>query len=52
MGLGLPMIKNIVKAYDGKISYTTSINNGTAFKVSFPKNKIKNGKKLYNYRDF
>lgn len=45
MGLGLPMIKNIVKAYDGKISYTTSINNGTAFKVSFPKNKIKNGKK-------
>ena len=45
MGLGLPMIKNIVKAYDGEISYTTSIDKGTAFKVSFPKIKIKNGKK-------
>ncbi len=37
MGLGLPMIKNIVEAYNGKISFTSKLNRGTVFKVVLPK---------------
>ena len=37
MGLGLPMIKNIVEAYNGKISFTSKVNEGTIFKVILPK---------------
>jgi len=37
MGLGLPMIKNIVEAYDGNITFTSEINRGTVFTVTIPK---------------
>jgi len=37
MGLGLPMIKNIVEAYDGNITFTSELNRGTVFIVSIPK---------------
>mgnify|MGYP001167744709 FL=1 len=37
MGLGLPMVKNIIEVYNGKISFNTSSKNGTVFKISFPK---------------
>ncbi len=37
MGLGLPMIKNIVEAYDGSITFTSEINRGTVFTVTIPK---------------
>lgn len=37
MGLGLPMIKNIVEAYGGSITFTSNENEGTTFKVTFPK---------------
>jgi len=37
MGLGLPMIKNIVEAYEGNITFTTEINKGTVFTVVIPK---------------
>jgi len=37
MGLGLPMIKNIVEAYDGNINFTTELNRGTVFTVTIPK---------------
>ncbi len=37
MGLGLPMIKNIVEAYGGSITFTTEINRGTVFTVTIPK---------------
>ena len=37
MGLGLPMIKNIVEAYEGTISFESEINNKTVFKVTLPK---------------
>ncbi len=37
MGLGLPMIKNIVEAYDGNITFTSEINRGTVFIVTIPK---------------
>ena len=37
MGLGLPMIKNIVEAYDGDISFTSELNRGTVFTVIIPK---------------
>jgi len=36
MGLGLPMVKNIVKAFDGDISFTSKENKGTVFTVSLP----------------
>ena len=39
MGLGLPMVKNIVEAYNGELSFTSTINKGTVFKVVLPKNK-------------
>ncbi len=37
MGLGLPMIKNIIEAYKGTISFTSTINKGTVFTVQLPK---------------
>ncbi|WP_111706794.1 sensor histidine kinase [Lutibacter citreus] len=37
MGLGLPMVKNIVEAYNGNISFTTQYNIGTVFKIVLPK---------------
>jgi nitrogen fixation/metabolism regulation signal transduction histidine kinase len=37
MGLGLPMIKNIVEAYNGEISFTSSEGEGTIFTVILPK---------------
>lgn len=38
MGLGLAMIKNIIEAYDGSISFTSTKNKGTIFTVIIPKN--------------
>lgn len=37
MGLGLAMVKNIIETYNGNISFTTKTNEGTIFKVVFPK---------------
>ena len=37
MGLGLPMIKNIIEAYDGSISFTSKEDIGTVFTVILPK---------------
>jgi nitrogen fixation/metabolism regulation signal transduction histidine kinase len=37
MGLGLPMIKNIVEAYEGSISFTSTVNKGTVFTIRLPK---------------
>ena len=37
MGLGLPMIKNIVEAYGGEISFTSVENHGTVFTIILPK---------------
>ena len=37
MGLGLPMIKNIIEAYEGKISFKSSQDKGTVFTVTLPK---------------
>ncbi|AQS94701.1 MULTISPECIES: sensor histidine kinase [Polaribacter] len=37
MGLGLAMIKNIIEAYDGKISFTSTEGEGTVFTVTLPK---------------
>ncbi|WP_428743577.1 ATP-binding protein [Tenacibaculum sp.] len=37
MGLGLPMIKKIIEAYDGNISFTSSEGIGTVFTVILPK---------------
>ena len=37
MGLGLPMVKNIVEAYDGTIIFESGINNETVFRVTLPK---------------
>jgi signal transduction histidine kinase len=31
------MVKNIVEAYDGDISFTTELNRGTVFTVIIPK---------------
>lgn len=36
MGLGLPMIKNIVNAYDGKIEFNSEEHVGTEFKIILP----------------
>jgi len=40
MGLGLSMIQSIIKAYNGSITFKTKENQGTTFKIIFPK-KIK-----------
>ncbi|MFL2623138.1 MAG: sensor histidine kinase [Flavobacteriaceae bacterium] len=37
MGLGLPMVKNIIEDYDGSITYETILGEGSLFEVSFPK---------------
>ena len=37
MGLGLPMIKNIIEAYEGSISFTSKEGIGTTFTVILPK---------------
>ena len=37
MGLGLPMIKNIIQTYNGTITFDSLEGNGTTFKVTFPK---------------
>lgn len=37
MGLGLPMIKNIIEAYDGSISFSSKEGIGTVFTVILPK---------------
>lgn len=37
MGLGLPMIKNIIQTYGGSITFTSKENEGTTFKVILPK---------------
>ena len=37
MGLGLAMIKNIIEAYDGAISFTSKEEVGTVFTVILPK---------------
>ncbi|MBU3011649.1 GHKL domain-containing protein [Polaribacter vadi] len=37
MGLGLPMIKNIIEAYDGIISFSSKEGIGTVFTVVLPK---------------
>ena len=38
MGLGLPMIKNIIEAYEGEIYFTSTEGQGTIFTVVLPKN--------------
>ena len=38
MGLGLAMVKNIVDAYDGSVTFTSQTNVGTVFTVKLPKN--------------
>jgi len=38
MGLGLPMVKNIIEAYDGTISFTSTENIETVFTITLPKN--------------
>ena len=37
MGLGLPMVKNIIETYRGTISFETHLGEGTTFTLTFPK---------------
>ena len=37
MGLGLPMIKNMIDTYNGSISFSSIIDEGSQFTVRFPK---------------
>ena len=37
MGLGLAMVKNIVETYNGSITFTSQLGEGTTFKVTLPK---------------
>ena len=37
MGLGLSMIKNIIEAYQGNISFISEFEKGTTFTVRLPK---------------
>ncbi|WP_233098708.1 sensor histidine kinase [Aureibaculum flavum] len=37
MGLGLAMVKNIVEAYDGNITFVSELGIGTVFKITIPK---------------
>ena len=37
MGLGLPMVKNIIETYNGSITFTSQIDKGTVFKIIIPK---------------
>ncbi len=36
MGLGLPMVKNIIETYNGTISFTSALNKGTTFIITLP----------------
>ncbi len=36
MGLGLPMVKNIIETYDGQISFVSAEGTGTVFTIVFP----------------
>ncbi len=36
MGLGLPIVKNIVETYNGTISFTSTLNKGTTFVITLP----------------
>ncbi|MET2986158.1 sensor histidine kinase [Aureibaculum conchae] len=38
MGLGLAMVKNIVEAYDGNITFVSELGVGSVFTVTIPKN--------------
>ena len=38
MGLGLPMVKNIVETYNGEVEFNSVVGLGTEFKITFPKN--------------
>ena len=37
MGLGLPMVKNIIEAYNGTITFTSVVDLGTQFTITLPK---------------
>lgn len=37
MGLGLPMIKNIIEAYNGNLTFSSTLGVGTVFTVTLPK---------------
>ncbi len=37
MGLGLPMIKNIIEAYNGNITFSSTLGVGTVFTIILPK---------------
>jgi len=37
MGLGLPMVKNIVETYGGSITLSSKLNKGTVFEIILPK---------------
>ena len=37
MGLGLPMVKNMIEAVGGKIMFTSTENVGTVFEITLPK---------------
>lgn len=37
MGLGLSMVKNIIEAYNGTITFTSQLNKGTVFNIIIPK---------------
>lgn len=36
MGLGLPMVKNIIENYNGTITFTSKLNKGTTFEIILP----------------
>ena len=38
MGLGLPMVKNIIETYRGSIHFVSELNKGTVFTIKLPKN--------------
>jgi signal transduction histidine kinase len=42
MGIGLWLSKAIVESHQGKINFTTALNQGTTFRVELPNNSEKN----------